>query len=78
MQALGAFIKVEVGKQLDPCLANGDNLERWESNALTASYRRVLQTKWVATAVDAVDNRAGYRFHLFENCLLYTSPSPRD
>ena len=49
---LGAFIKVEVGKQLDLWLENGDNLERWESNALTASDRRVLLTKWVARAVD--------------------------
>ena len=47
-------------------IENGDNLERWESNALTASDRRVLLTKWVATAVDTVDNRAGYRFRLFE------------
>ena len=57
---LGALIKVEVGKQLDIWLENGDNLERWESNALTASDRRVLLTKWVATAVDIVDNRPNY------------------
>ena len=63
---LGALIKVEVGKQLDIWLENGDNLERWESNALTASDRRVLLTKWVATAVDIVDNRPNYRFCLFE------------
>ena len=63
---LGALIKVEVGKQLDIWLKNGDNLERWESNALTASDRRVLLTKWVATAVDIVDNRPNYRFRLFE------------
>ena len=56
---LGPFIKVEVGKQLDFYLDNGDNLERWEGNALTASDRRVLLTKWAATAVDTVDNRAG-------------------
>ena len=88
MQALGAFIKVEVGKQLDLWLEDGDNLERWERNALTASDRRVLLTTWVATAVDTVDHSAGYRFRLFEKtgnlmttdgtCLLYTSPSPRD
>ena len=42
----GAFIKVGVGKQLDLWLENGDNLERWESNALTASDRRVLFTMW--------------------------------
>ena len=64
--SLGALIKVEVGKQLDIWLENGDNLERWESNALTASDRRVLLTKWVATAVDIVDNRPNYRFRLFE------------
>ena len=43
---LGAFIKVKVGKQLDLWLGNGDNLERWETDALTASDRRVLLTKW--------------------------------
>ena len=82
---LEAFIKVEDGKQPDLWLENGDNLERWESNAFTTSDRRVLLTKRVATAVDTVDNRAGYRFRLFEKtgslmttCLLYTSPSPRD
>ena len=34
---LGTFVKVTVGEQLDTWLENGDNLERWESNALTAS-----------------------------------------
>ena len=63
---LGALIKVEVGKQLDIWLENGDNLKRWKSNALTASDRRVLLTRWVATAVDIVDNRPNYRFRLFE------------
>ena len=62
----GALIKVEVGRQLDLWLENGDNLERWESNALTASERRVFLTKWVATAVETVENRAGYRFRVFE------------
>ena len=62
---LGAFIKVEVRKQLDLWLESRDNLERWESNALTASDRRVLLTKWVATAVHTVDSRAGCRFCLF-------------
>ena len=41
-------------------------MERWESNALTASDRRVFLTKCVATAVDIVDNRPNYRFRLFE------------
>ena len=63
---LAELIKVEVGKQLDIWLENGDNLERWENNALTVSDRRVLLTKWVATAVDIVDNRPNYRFRLVE------------
>ena len=63
---LGAPINVQVGKHLDIWLENGDNLERWESNALTASDRRVLLTKWVATALDIVDNHPNYRFRLFE------------
>ena len=32
---------------------------------MTASDRRVLLTKWVATAVHTVDSRAGCRFCLF-------------
>ena len=58
---LGALVKVD-----DIWLEIGDNLERWESNALTASDRRVLLTKWLATAVGIVDNRPNYRFRLFE------------
>ena len=61
---LAELIKVKVGKQLDIWLENGGNLERWENNALTVSDRRV--TKWVATAVDIVDNRPNNRFRLFE------------
>lgn len=65
---LGAFIKVEVevGQQFDLWLENGENLERWESNDVIASDRRVLLTKWVATAVDTVENHPGYRFRLCE------------
>ena len=42
-EGLGALIKVEAGKHLDLWLGNGDNLERGESNALTASDRRVVR-----------------------------------
>ena len=63
---LGALIKVEVGKHLDLWLGNGTNLERWESNALTASDRLVLLTKRVAAAVDTVDNRPNHRLRLFD------------
>ena len=43
----GRLFKVLVGKSLDAWLLNGDNVERWESNKLTASDRRVLITQWV-------------------------------
>ena len=42
---LAAFMKVEVGKQLDLWLENGDNMERWESNALTVCDRCVMLIK---------------------------------
>ena len=63
---LEEFINFEVGKQLDLWLENRDNLERWESDALIASDRRVLPIRWVATAADTVENHARYRFRLFE------------
>ena len=65
---LGRFLKCEVGKQLDQWLEQSDNLEKWETNALTASDRRVLITQWVGAAMDKVDNRPEYRFRLFEKC----------
>ena len=65
---VGRMLKVEVGRQLDIWLGQADNLEKWESNKLTASDRRVLITQWVGPAMDIVDSRPDYRFRLFENC----------
>ena len=65
---VGRMLKVEVGKQLDIWLGQADNLEKWESNKLTASDRRVLITQWVGPAMNIVDNRPDYRFRLFEKC----------
>ena len=65
---VGRMLKVEVGRQLDIWLGQADNLEKWESNKLTASDRRVLITQWVGPAMDIVDNRPDYRFRLFEKC----------
>ena len=62
------MLKVEVVKQLDIWLAQSDNLDKWESNALTASDRRVLITPWVGAAMEIVDNRPGCRFRLFDSC----------
>lgn len=69
----GSLMKWEVGQRLDMWLGNGDILDRWEGNAVTASGRRVLLTKWVATAVDNIDKRASYRFRLLEKtCVAMT------
>ena len=65
---VGRMLKVEVGRQLDIWLGQADNLEKWESDKLTASDRRVLITQWVGPAMDIVDNRPDYRFRLFEKC----------
>lgn len=54
-------MKWEIGQQLDIWLGNGGKLDRWEGNSVTASDRCVLVTKWVATAVDNTNNKAGYR-----------------
>ena len=61
----GRMLKVEVRRQLDVWLGQSDNLDKWESNASTASDRRVLVTQWVRAAMEIVDN---YRFRLFEKC----------
>eukprot|EP00903_Cladosiphon_okamuranus_P011389 g10732.t1 len=64
----GRMLKVEVGKQQDAWLEQSDNIERWESNDLTASDRRVLITQWVGSAMQKLDDREEYRFRLFEKC----------
>ena len=65
---VGRMLKVEVGRQLDIWLAQSDNLDKWENNALTASDRRVLITPWVGAAMEIADNRPGCRFRLFKTC----------
>ena len=41
----GKLFKVYVGQALDKWLLDGDNVENWESNKLTASDRRILITQ---------------------------------
>ena len=62
----GRLFKVLVGKSLDAWLLNGDNVERLESNKLTASDRRVLITQWVGEAAKQIDSDIRYRRRLFE------------
>ena len=62
----GRLFKVLVGKSLGAWLLNGDNVERWESNKLTASDRRVLITQWVGEAAKQIDSDIRCRRRLFE------------
>ena len=62
----GKLFKVYVGKALDAWLLNGDNVEKWESNKLTASDRRILITQWTGEAAKQIDRDIRYRRRLFE------------
>ncbi|CAM9606513.1 unnamed protein product, partial [Pylaiella littoralis] len=52
----------------DKWLLEGDHVELWESNKLTASQRRILITQWVGEAAKKIDVDMGveYRRRLFE------------
>ena len=62
----GKLFKVYVGKALDAWLLNGDNVEKWESNKLTASDRRFLITQWTGEAAKQIDRDIRYSRRLFE------------
>jgi hypothetical protein len=47
---LGRQMKLYIGEEMDKWLEDDDNLEKWESNSLSASDRRVLLTHWVGAA----------------------------
>ena len=55
-----------MGKALDGWLLNGDNVEKWESNKLTASDRRALITQWTGEDAKQIDRDIRYRRRLFE------------
>ena len=47
----GRVIKLYMGEEMEKWLDDDDNLERWESNALSASHRRILLTHWFGDAI---------------------------
>ena len=47
---LGRQVKLYMGEAMDAWLEDDDNLDKWESNVLTASDRRVLMTHWLGAA----------------------------
>ena len=56
----GMLFKVYVGKALDGWLLNGDNVEKWESNELTASDRWSRSTG-TSDSADIYPRRRGRR-----------------
>ena len=62
----GKLFKAYAGNALDGSLLNGDNVETWESNKLTASDRRILITQWSGEAAKQIDRDIKYRRRLFE------------
>ena len=68
-----------MGKALDGWLLNSDNIEKWESNKLTASNRRVSITQWTGDAAKQIDRDIRYRRRLFEKTgLAMTADSSED
>ena len=75
----GKLFKIYVGKALDGWLPNGVNVEKWESNKLTASDRRILITHWTADTVTQIDGDIRHLRRLFEKTgLAMTADSSDD
>ena len=62
----GRLVKLRVGKGLEAWYEEGDNVEKWETNKLSSSDRRVLPTPWVGEVVAKLDSDQLYRRRLFE------------
>ena len=75
----GRLLKVEVGKEPELFLDQNDNLDKWETNSISAFERRVLIARWVVNAAERLDTRPGYRLRLFEKTgLAMTADGSRD
>ena len=74
----GRQVKLEVGKALEAWLEKGDNVEKWDTNKLSASDRRILLTHWVGDAVAKVDSDQPYRRRLCEKTGLAMTADDTD
>ena len=55
-----------MGKKLESLLDQDGDLDKWETNSITDSDRRVLITRWVVNAVEpSIDTWPGYHLHFF-------------
>ena len=50
----GRAIQKSIGDLQEEWLESDDNMEMWEGNKMTASQRRVLVSKWVGDATEAL------------------------
>ena len=70
-RGMGRQIKVYLGQLLDEWLDDEDNLEKWESNKLTASDRRILLAHWFYKAsMKALQGEAKRKYFEHAGALL--------
>ena len=78
-RGLGRHIKINVGMQMDEWLDDEDNLEKWESNSLTASDRRILLAHWYYKAtVQALEGDSKRKYFEHAGALLTADGSEDD
>ena len=70
-RGVGRQIKIYVGQEMDEWMEDEGNLEKWESNTLTASDRRILLANWYYRAcVKACKGNAKRRYFEKAGALL--------
>ena len=78
-RGMGRQIKVYLGQLLDEWLDDEDNLEKWESNTLTASDRRILLAHWFYKAsMKALQGEAKRKYFEHAGALLTADGSDDD
>ena len=78
-RGLGRQVKIYLGQQLDEWLDDDDNLDKWTSNQLTASDRRILLACWYDKAVKkALEGEAKWKYVQHSGALLTADGSDDD
>jgi hypothetical protein len=62
----GALVKLYIAQELDDWLDDPANLEKWESDELTAGDRRILMTHWLAAATKKANAKHDSLWRYFE------------
>ena len=78
-RGLGRQVKIYLGQQLDEWLDDDDNLDKWTSNQLTASDRRILLACWYDKAVKkALEGEAKWKYFQHSGALLTADCTTRN